>query len=69
MVMAGFPGYSRSFSGEQSPLDLEAALQLVYLLFTTDVTPVPEKLKVLIRSNPSNQGVRVREPNTLMNKP
>ena len=38
--------YRRTFSGEQSPMDLESALQLIYLLFTQTVKPDPEDLKV-----------------------
>jgi predicted Zn-dependent peptidase len=40
--------YRRTFSGEQSPLDLESSLQMVHLLFTNNVTPVPEDLKVIM---------------------
>ena len=39
--------YRRSFGGEQSPIDLEEALQLVHLLFTKKVVPVAEDLKVI----------------------
>ena len=38
--------YRRTFSGEQSPMDLESALQLIYLLFTQTVKPDPEDLNV-----------------------
>ena len=31
--------YNRSFSGEQSPLDLETTFQLLYRLFTHTVKP------------------------------
>ena len=31
--------YSRSFAGEQSPLDLETAFQLIYRLFTHQISP------------------------------
>lgn len=31
--------YSRGFSGEQSPLDLETAFQLLYRLFTHRISP------------------------------
>lgn len=36
--------YWRSFGGEQSPVDLDTAMQLVYALFTSAVTPVPSEL-------------------------
>ena len=34
----------RRFSGEQSPEDLETAMQLVYKLFTTTLEPIPAEL-------------------------
>jgi hypothetical protein len=36
--------YWRSLGGEQSPVDLDTAMQLVYALFTSAVTPVPSEL-------------------------
>lgn len=45
-IAAKLNAYKRSFGGEQSPIDLEEALQLIYLLFTYTVTPVPEDLRV-----------------------
>ncbi len=41
--------YWRNFGGEQSPADLETALQLVYKLFTHTVTPVPAELQTCMR--------------------
>ena len=34
----------RRFSGEQSPEDLETAMQLIYKLFTTNLEPIPAEL-------------------------
>ena len=34
----------RRFSGEQSPEDLETAMQLIYKLFTTTLEPIPAEL-------------------------
>ncbi len=42
--------YWRGFGGEQSPSDLETALQLIYRLFTTRVHPVPAELATCLRS-------------------
>lgn len=39
----------RTFGGDQSPDDLETALQLVYRLFTTSVTADAAKLATCIR--------------------
>ena len=39
----------RTFGGDQSPDDLETALQLVYRLFTTRVTADAAKLATCIR--------------------
>lgn len=41
--------YSRAFGGEQSPRDLETALQLVYRLFTHRVTANAEQLETILR--------------------
>jgi hypothetical protein len=41
--------YSRSFKGNQSPEDIEVALQLVHLLFTSGVQVVPEELQTLMK--------------------
>lgn len=42
--------YWRGFGGEQSPSDLETALQLIHRLFTTRVQPVPAELATCLRS-------------------
>ncbi len=39
----------RGFGGEQSPSDLETALQLVLQLFRTRVQPVPAELATCLR--------------------
>ena len=39
----------RGFGGEQSPSDLETALQLVFRLFRTRVQPVPAELATCLR--------------------
>ncbi|KAG7988806.1 hypothetical protein I3843_03G206000 [Carya illinoinensis] len=51
--------YMRSFSGDCSPSDLETALQLVYQLFTTSVTPVGEDVKIVMQM--AEEAVRAQE--------
>ena len=41
--------FSRRFGGEQSPADLELALQMVHRLFTHSVEPIPEELQTSYR--------------------
>ncbi|XP_061994559.1 zinc protease PQQL-like isoform X2 [Rosa rugosa] len=41
--------YTRTFAGDCSPSDLETALQLVYQLFTTNVTPGEEDVKIVMQ--------------------
>ncbi|KAJ0986521.1 hypothetical protein J5N97_004877 [Dioscorea zingiberensis] len=41
--------YMRTFSGDCSPSDLETALQLVYQLFTTNVEPRDEEVKIVMQ--------------------
>lgn len=41
--------YWRGFGGEQSPTDLETALQLICRLFSTRVQPVPAELATCLR--------------------
>ncbi len=36
--------YWRSFYGEESPVDMDTAMQLVHALFTNAVTPIPSEL-------------------------
>lgn len=44
--------YWRSIGGEQAPVDLEMGMQLIYALFTTSVTPVPEELDTCMQCAP-----------------
>eukprot|EP00963_Diacronema_lutheri_P003130 scaffold261_cov336-Pavlova_lutheri.AAC.45 len=61
-VGVGVGAYRRSFGGEQSPEDLEVAMQLIHLLFVTEVKPAEEELiavKQLIRESIVS---RLRDP-------
>ncbi|XP_050218354.1 zinc protease PQQL-like [Mercurialis annua] len=51
--------YMRTFSGDCSPSDLETALQLVYQLFTTYVTPGEEDVKIVMQM--AQEAVRAQE--------
>ncbi|KAK2986241.1 hypothetical protein RJ640_027336 [Escallonia rubra] len=51
--------YMRTFSGDCSPSDLETALQLVYKLFTTDVQPGEEDVKIVMQM--AEEAVRAQE--------
>ncbi|XP_062148705.1 zinc protease PQQL-like isoform X1 [Alnus glutinosa] len=51
--------YMRSFSGDCSPSDLETALQLVYQLFTTNVAPGGEDVKIVMQM--AEEAVRAQE--------
>ncbi|KAF5935352.1 hypothetical protein HYC85_026481 [Camellia sinensis] len=51
--------YMRTFSGDCSPSDLETALQLVYQLFTTDVEPREEDIKIVMQM--AEEAVRAQE--------
>lgn len=51
--------YMRTFSGDCSPSDLETALQLVYQLFTTTVTPGEEEVKIVMQM--AEEAVRAQE--------
>jgi len=48
-VKVGEGAFWRTFGGDQSPEDLETALQLVYRLFTSTVVPDPVKLATCLR--------------------
>ena len=54
--------YWRSLSGEQSPSDLETALQMVHSLFTTAVTPVPSELATCMQCASTSPATRTRPP-------
>ncbi|KAJ8766724.1 hypothetical protein K2173_005335 [Erythroxylum novogranatense] len=51
--------YMRTFSGDCSPSDLETALQLVYQLFTTNLTPGEEDVKIVMQM--AEEAVRAQE--------
>ncbi|KAJ4846270.1 hypothetical protein Tsubulata_008787 [Turnera subulata] len=51
--------YMRTFSGDCSPSDLETALQLVYQLFTSDLTPREEDVKIVMQM--AEEAVRAQE--------
>ncbi|XVF49050.1 hypothetical protein PTKIN_Ptkin03bG0237700 [Pterospermum kingtungense] len=57
--------YMRSFHGDCSPLYLETALQLVYQLFTTDITPIEEAVKRVMQVEKENILARERDPSTV----
>ncbi|OMO91642.1 hypothetical protein COLO4_18248 [Corchorus olitorius] len=56
--------YMRSFHGDCSPLYLETALQLVYQLFMTNVTPVEEVVKRVMQVEKEMILARERDPIT-----
>ncbi|XP_065849756.1 zinc protease PQQL-like isoform X2 [Euphorbia lathyris] len=56
--------YMRSFSGDCSPSDLETALQLVYQLFTTNVTPGEEDVKIVMQMAEEAVHAQERDPYT-----
>ncbi|XP_020080244.1 zinc protease PQQL-like [Ananas comosus] len=51
--------YMRTFSGDCSPSDLETALQLVYQLFTTNVEPREEEVKIVMQM--AEEAIRAQE--------
>ncbi|GMH03369.1 hypothetical protein Nepgr_005208 [Nepenthes gracilis] len=51
--------YMRTFSGDCSPTDLETALQLVYQLFTTNVEPGEEEVRIVMEM--AREAVRAQE--------
>ncbi|XP_043705638.1 zinc protease PQQL-like isoform X2 [Telopea speciosissima] len=56
--------YMRTFSGDCSPSDLETALQLVYQLFTTDVVPGEEEVKIVMQMAEEAIHAQERDPYT-----
>ncbi|ONH97864.1 hypothetical protein PRUPE_7G214900 [Prunus persica] len=56
--------YMRTFSGDCSPSDLETALQLVYQLFTTNVTPGEEDVKIVMQMAEEVVRAQDRDPYT-----
>ncbi|XP_008797884.1 zinc protease PQQL-like isoform X1 [Phoenix dactylifera] len=57
--------YMRTFSGDCSPTDLETALQLVYLLFTTNVEPRDEEVKIVMQMAEEAIRAQERDPYTV----
>ncbi|XP_078169088.1 insulinase (Peptidase family M16) protein isoform X3 [Carex rostrata] len=51
--------YMRTFCGDCSPTDLETALQLVYQLFTTNVEPREEEVKIVMQM--AEEAIRAQE--------
>ncbi|KAK1312722.1 hypothetical protein QJS10_CPA07g00912 [Acorus calamus] len=56
--------YMRTFSGDCSPSDLETALQLVYQLFTTDVIPGEQEVKIVMQMAEEAILAQERDPYT-----
>ncbi|KAK7399022.1 hypothetical protein VNO78_10197 [Psophocarpus tetragonolobus] len=56
--------YMRSFYGDCSPSDLETALQLVYQLFTTNLTPGEEDVKIVMQMAEEAVSAQDRDPYT-----
>ncbi|XP_054811464.1 zinc protease PQQL-like isoform X1 [Prosopis cineraria] len=56
--------YMRTFSGDCSPSDLETALQLVYQLFTTNLTPGEEDVKIVMQMAEEAVRAQDRDPYT-----
>ncbi|EXB38800.1 putative zinc protease pqqL [Morus notabilis] len=57
--------YMRLFYGDCSPTDLETALQLVYQLFTTNVTPEDEVVKLVLQRSEEEIRAQERDPHTV----
>ncbi|CAN1159942.1 Zinc protease PQQL-like [Linum perenne] len=57
--------YMRSFSGDCSPSDLETAMQLVYQLFTTTLTPGEEDVKIVMQMAEEAVRAQERDPYTV----
>ncbi|KAG2598443.1 hypothetical protein PVAP13_5KG369400 [Panicum virgatum] len=56
--------YMRTFSGDCSPSDLETALQLVYQIFTTNVEPREEEVKIVMQMAEEAIYAQERDPYT-----
>ncbi|KAM7509636.1 hypothetical protein LguiA_020089 [Lonicera macranthoides] len=56
--------YMRTFSGDCSPSDLETGLQLVYQLFTTNVVPGEEDVKIVMQMAEEAVHAQERDPYT-----
>lgn len=62
--------YSRRVDGDTSPVDIETSLQLLHILFTSDVSGmlVPEELEAVLRMQEQAIRNRRRDPVTLYNE-
>ncbi|KAJ6803070.1 zinc protease PQQL-like isoform X1 [Iris pallida] len=58
-VSTNVGAYTRTFTGDCSPSDLETALQLVYQLFTNDVEPRDEEVKLVMQM--TEEGIRAQD--------
>ncbi|KAL5728894.1 hypothetical protein ACHQM5_001921 [Ranunculus cassubicifolius] len=56
--------YMRTFCGDCSPADLETALQLVYKLFTTNIVPGEEEVKLVMDRTEESIRAQERDPYT-----
>ncbi|OIV93964.1 hypothetical protein TanjilG_05667 [Lupinus angustifolius] len=63
-VVTKVGAYMRTFSGDCSPSDLETALQLVYQLFTTNLTPGEENVKIVMQMTEEAVCAQDRDPYT-----
>ena len=62
--------YNRRVDGDTSPVDIETAMQLIHLLFTSDVTEmlVPEELEAVLRWQEQAIRNRKRDPVSVYNE-
>lgn len=58
--------YMRTFSGDCSPSDLETGLQLIYQLFTTNVEPGDEEVKIVMQMTEEAIRAQERDPYTAL---
>ncbi|KAG0557873.1 hypothetical protein KC19_11G163400 [Ceratodon purpureus] len=56
--------YMRTFSGDCSPTDLDAALQLVYQLFVSEVEPADEEVQLVMQMTLEGIKAQERDPFT-----
>lgn len=63
-VSTNVGAYMRTFTGDCSPSDLETALQLVYQLFTNDVEPRDEEVKLVMQMTEEGIHAQDRDPYT-----
>ncbi|EKX39800.1 hypothetical protein GUITHDRAFT_143191 [Guillardia theta CCMP2712] len=60
--------YSRAFGGECSPTNLEAALQMIHLLFTSQLQPSQDQVAVLLRMTREQIENQGRSPQALFSQ-